>query len=140
MWSEACSTEVCLNVKQGAFADGKVNLLSYCEVVTVKQSAAVWPYDNRFVTRPDTWATCTHPHEVVIENKDAIVLDAKNNTFTGPEGYFKVVIDEFDGTTVKAWHMEDKEGNKTPDLSNRRSGKNVNLDRKRGVMWKRECV
>ena len=43
----------------------------------------------------------------MIANKEAIVLDGgANNVFVGPDNQFKIVIDEFDGTTVKAWHVE----------------------------------
>ncbi|CDX04456.1 hypothetical protein DesLBE_2225 [Desulfitobacterium sp. LBE] len=63
----------------------------------------------------------------MLENKDEIVLDATNNVFVGPDEYFKVVIDEFDGQVVKAWHVEDVNGNKTPNLAERAQGKNIDL-------------
>lgn len=49
-------------------------------------------------------------------NSDAIVLDAKNNTFVGPNGFFKLVVDQFDGKEIKAWHIEDAKGNKSRNL------------------------
>lgn len=63
----------------------------------------------------------------MLENKDEIVLDATNNVFVGPDEYFKVVIDEFDGQVVKAWHVEDVNGNKTPNLAERAQGKHIDL-------------
>lgn len=63
----------------------------------------------------------------MLENKDEIVLDATNNVFVGPDKFFKVVIDEFDGQVVKAWHVEDIKGNKTPNLADRAKGKNIDL-------------
>ncbi|MGE4274362.1 MAG: hypothetical protein AB7E31_16115 [Desulfitobacterium sp.] len=63
----------------------------------------------------------------MLENKDEIVLDATNNVFVGPDQYFKAVIDEFDGQEVKAWHIEDVKGNKTPNLAQRAKGKNIDL-------------
>lgn len=63
----------------------------------------------------------------MLENKDEIVLDATNNVFVGPDKYFKVVIDQFDGQVVKAWHVEDVKGNKTPNLADRAKGKNIDL-------------
>ena len=63
----------------------------------------------------------------MIENKEEIVLDNANNVFVGPNGYFKILIDEFDGTTVKAWHLEDSKGNSTLNLSDRAKGKHIDL-------------
>ncbi|AGA68394.1 hypothetical protein Desdi_0871 [Desulfitobacterium dichloroeliminans LMG P-21439] len=63
----------------------------------------------------------------MLENKDEIVLDSTNNVFVGPDEYFKVVIDEFDGQVVKSWHVEDVNGNKTPNLADRAQGKNIDL-------------
>lgn len=45
----------------------------------------------------------------------------------GPENYFKIVIDDFDGKTVKAWHFEDAEGNKSPNLASFANGHNIDL-------------
>jgi hypothetical protein len=52
----------------------------------------------------------------MLENKEAIELDSANNVFVGPNEYFKVVVDEFDGKAVQAWHIEDSLGNKTDNL------------------------
>lgn len=65
--------------------------------------------------------------EGMLENDKQIVLDAANNVFVGPNGYFKVVIDKFDGKTIKAWHVEDAKGNSTGNLAARAGGKNVDL-------------
>ena len=65
--------------------------------------------------------------EGMLENDKPIVLDAANNVFVGPNGYFKVVIDKFDGKTVSAWHVEDAKGNSTGDLAGRAQGKNIDL-------------
>ncbi len=63
----------------------------------------------------------------MITNKEEIVLDGgANNVFVGPDGQFKIVIDEFDGTTVKAWHVETARG-KTANLSTRAEGKHIDL-------------
>jgi hypothetical protein len=63
--------------------------------------------------------------EVMLENKEAITLDSTNNVFVGPEGYFKVMIDEFDGKAVKAWHIETAKGGKTGNLV---SGEGTHID------------
>jgi hypothetical protein len=58
------------------------------------------------------------------ENKEAIVLDSTDNVFVGPNEYFKIVIDEFDGESVQAWHIEDSMGNSTMNLA-RGEGKHI---------------
>lgn len=63
----------------------------------------------------------------MIENPEEIILDSTNNVFVGPNGYFKIVIDQFDGTTVKAWHVEDSKGNKTANLADRAQGKHIDV-------------
>jgi polyhydroxyalkanoate synthesis regulator phasin len=65
-------------------------------------------------------------NELMLENKDPIELDSANNVFVGPNNYFKIVIDDFDGTTVKAWHLEDSQGNKTENLA-QGEGKHIDV-------------
>jgi hypothetical protein len=65
--------------------------------------------------------------EGMLENDKEIVLDSANNVFVGPNGYFKIVIDKFDGNTVEAWHVEDAKGNSTGNLAQRAGGKNIDL-------------
>lgn len=76
-----------------------------------------WPGDPRFVLRPDVCGHCYMLNEVILDNPEAIVLDAENNTFVGPENHFKIVVDDFDGESINAWHIEDNEGRKTPNLA-----------------------
>lgn len=63
----------------------------------------------------------------MIENEQEIILDSTNNVFVGPDGYFKIVIDKFDGKAVQAWHVEDSKGNKTENLATRAKGKHIDL-------------
>lgn len=64
----------------------------------------------------------------MLENNDEIILDGDaNNVFVGPNGYFKIVIDDFDGETVKAWHLEDADGNRSPNLATRSQGQHIDL-------------
>ena len=65
--------------------------------------------------------------EGMLENDQEIILDSTNNVFVGPNNYFKVVIDAFDGKTVKAWHVEDAKGNATGNLAQRAGGKHIDL-------------
>lgn len=53
-------------------------------------------------------------------------MDAKNNTYAGPENQFTIVIDKFDGKTVQAWHIETPRG-KTANLAERGKGKHIDL-------------
>jgi len=63
----------------------------------------------------------------MVANREAIVLDSANNVFVGPNSYFKIVIDSFDGTAVQAWHVEDPKGNKTGNLAGSARGRNIDL-------------
>ncbi|MFR0874845.1 MAG: hypothetical protein ACLSHC_09790 [Bilophila wadsworthia] len=37
--------------------------------------------------------------------------------FVGPNKHFSIVIDEFDGKIVKAWHIENSKGEKSSNLA-----------------------
>lgn len=63
----------------------------------------------------------------MLENIDPIVLDGTNNVFVGPNGYFSIVVDEFDGETIQAWYVEDSAGNRTPNLAARAGGRHVDV-------------
>ncbi len=65
--------------------------------------------------------------EGMLENDQPIVLDAANNVFVGPNGYFKLVIDKIENDKVLAWHVEDASGKSTGNLAARAKGKNVDL-------------
>ena len=47
--------------------------------------------------------------------------------FVGPNKHFSIVIDEFDGKIVKAWHIEKSKGEKSPNLATRSGGKHIDL-------------
>lgn len=68
---------------------------------------------------------CTAIIETVIENTNEIVLDAANNVLVGPDGYFKIVIDEFDGNTIQAWHFEGPKGGASSNLADMSNGKHL---------------
>lgn len=64
----------------------------------------------------------------MVENAHEIVLDGEaNKVFVGPNKQFSIVIDEFDGKQVKAWHIENSKGEKSPNLATRAEGKNIDL-------------
>jgi len=76
-----------------------------------------WPADPRFMVRPDVCGHCYQLNEIILDNKDPIILDEDNPVFEGLGGYFKIVIDDFDGESINAWHIEDRLGRKTPNLA-----------------------
>lgn len=108
----------------GVFAGGKVALMVYHDMTTFSGPAPM-PGDDRFIMRLDNCASCSQLAEIMLENDKEIVLDADHKVFEGPNGYFKIVIDDFDGKTIKAWHIEDGKGNKTANLAERSRGKHI---------------
>jgi hypothetical protein len=89
-------------------------LASGCKTYKINEP---FPEDPRFVTRPDVCGHCYQLNELILDNKEAIVLDAEHPVYEGPNGYFKVVIDDFDGESINAWHIEDRFGKITPNLA-----------------------
>jgi len=78
-----------------------------------------WPGDVRFVVRPDVCGHCYQLNEVILDNSEPIVLDADNPVFKGPEGYFHIVIDDFDGEAINAWHIETRRKNEADEWETR---------------------
>jgi hypothetical protein len=97
------------------FREGKVTLYAWTGAHKLERDKP-WASDPRFTMRPDVCGHCYMLNEFIIDNPEPIVLDAKNPTYSGPNGYFKIVIDDFDGEKIQAWHMEDRTGWKTPNL------------------------
>jgi len=98
------------------FREGKVTLYAWTGAHKLERDKP-WASDPRFTMRPDVCGHCYMLNEFIIDNPEPIVLDAENPTYTGPNGYFKIVIDDFDGEKIQAWHMEDRTGWKTPNLA-----------------------
>lgn len=93
------------------FPEGKVPLYIATGAKTLDRDQP-WPDDPRFLVRPDVCGHCYQLNELILDNKDPIILDADNPVFIGPkgpgypEGYFKIVIDDFDGEAINFWHIE----------------------------------
>jgi hypothetical protein len=98
------------------FSGAEVSLYAVSGVVKVERDKP-WPDDPRFTVRPEVCGHCYMLNEFILDNEKPIVLDEKNNTFLGPKGYFKIVVDDFDGEKINAWHIEDSAGTKTPNLA-----------------------
>jgi hypothetical protein len=56
------------------------------------------------------------------------VLDADHPVYEGPEGYFKIVIDDFDGEAINSWHIETVYKGKTYKTPNMAEFKRNNID------------
>lgn len=98
------------------FAKGEAVIYAGTELVTYERDKT-WPTDDRFVIRPDVCGHCYQLNELILDNKEPIILDAANAEFIGPDGYFKIVVDDFDGEAINAWHIEDSKGRKSPNLA-----------------------
>ena len=53
---------------------------------------------------------------LVIENVKTIVLDSKNAHVDGPNGLFRIVVDQFNTDAITRWHIEDKYGEVSRNL------------------------
>jgi len=98
------------------FTSGKVPVYIATDTLTYERDKP-WPADPRFMVRPDVCGHCYQLNEIILDNKDPIILDEENPVFEGLGGYFKIVIDDFDGESINAWHIEDRLGRKTPNLA-----------------------
>jgi hypothetical protein len=98
------------------FKDGKATFYTWTGAQKLERDKP-WAKDPRYMMRPDVCGHCYMLNEFIMDNPEPIVLDAKNPSYTGPEGYFKIVVTDFDGEKIQAWHMEDKDGNKSPNLA-----------------------
>ncbi len=98
------------------FAGGKVSLYAATGILKVDRDKP-WTDDRRFMVRPEVCGHCYMLNELILDNAKPIILDEENRVFNGPNGYFKIVVDDFDGEKINAWHLEDRTGAKTPNLA-----------------------
>lgn len=79
--------------------------------------------DDRFMVRPDVCGHCYQFNELLLDNPKEIILDKENPVYEGPKRadgtpLFKIVIDDFDGEMIHAWHVETKYKKKTYTTDN----------------------
>jgi hypothetical protein len=98
------------------FSRGAISLYTATGVMTINRDKP-WLGDSRFMVRPEVCGHCYMLNEVILDNDKPIILDEKNNSFSGPNGYFKIVVDDFDGEKINAWHIEDRLGTKSANLA-----------------------
>ncbi len=104
--------DICVTLDVPAnLSRGRVIFYLATDAVTYKRDTP-WQEDPRFLVRPDVCGHCYQLNEVMLDNKESIVIDADNPVFEGPKGYFQIVIDDFDGEAINMWHLETKRKNK----------------------------
>ncbi|TPE47331.1 hypothetical protein [Amaricoccus solimangrovi] len=95
------------------FDGGKASLKVYGGAFALGYGAD-YARDPRFASWPVGCPT-GHSFGYMLTNKDEIRL-RPGEAYAGPEGYFKVVVDAADGAAVTAWHVEDRDGNRSINL------------------------
>lgn len=100
-----------LDVKN-PFKEGKTNLYLFTEIQELERDTP-FEHDNRFMVRPDVCGHCYQLNEVLLDNPEPIILDKDHPTYEGPKDaqgkpLFTIVIDDFDGEKIHAWHIETK--------------------------------
>jgi hypothetical protein len=98
------------------FSERTVSLYAATGIMKIERDKP-WPDDPRFMVRPEVCGHCYMLNELILDNANPIILDEKNNAVLGPNGYFKIVVDDFDGEKINAWHIEDKTGKITANLA-----------------------
>ena len=96
-----------------ALQDGKAQLKIYGDVFSIRYGAD-YPDDPRFATYPIGCPT-GHNFGIMWTNKAALSIPPGGN-ITGPEGYFKIIVEHLQGNEVAAWHVEDQQGNRSINL------------------------
>jgi len=128
----------------GAFDGDKANLKVYGKAFSLRYGQD-YARDPRYTTYPVGCPT-GHAFGFMLVNKDEIHLKP-GESFNGPEGYFKIVVDTVSGDKVTGWHVEDRKGARSinlggPDVSNvdlvlgqgRVAGQAILFDAGRGML------
>lgn len=97
------------------------------------ERGAPFPFDPRFMVRPDVCGHCYQVNEVLLDNPEPIILDKENPVYEGPRGedgepLFRIVVDDFDGEIIHAWHVESGEGEELEKTDNLAFRPRKNLD------------
>lgn len=96
-----------------AFKDGKANLKIYAKAFSLRYGED-YADDKRFAVYPVGCPT-GHNFGFMLVNKEEIRLKP-GGSVDGPEGYFKIAVDRIEGDKVLAWHVADKQGNRSANL------------------------
>lgn len=96
-----------------AFKDGKANLKIYGKAFSLRYGDT-YAGDTRFAVYPVGCPT-GHNFGFMLVNREEIRLKP-GASVDGPEGYFKIALDRIEGDKVLAWHIADKQGNRSANL------------------------
>jgi hypothetical protein len=96
-----------------AFKDGKANLKIYGKAFSLRYGDT-YAADARFAVYPVGCPT-GHNFGFMLVNREEIRLKP-GASVDGPEGYFKVAVDRIEGDKVLAWHIADRQGNRSANL------------------------
>ena len=117
---------------QEPFEKDKTRLYLFTDVRELERGAP-FPFDPRFMVRPDVCGHCYQVNEVLLDNPEPIILDQNNLTYEGPRGedgkpLFRIVVDDFDGEMIHGWHIESGEGEERVKTDNLAFRPRTNLD------------
>jgi hypothetical protein len=95
---------------QNPFEEGKAGLWFFRDLQKMERNMPL-ASDPRFIIRPDVCGHCYQLNELLFANAEPIILDRMNNRFEGPKDQngaplFTLVLDDFDGEEIHAWHLE----------------------------------
>jgi hypothetical protein len=96
-----------------AIKDGKANLKLYAKASSLRYGDT-YAGDPRFAVYPVGCPT-GHNFGFMLVNKDEIRI-APGASIDGPEKYFKIVVTDISDVDVRAWHIEDRDGNRSVNL------------------------
>jgi hypothetical protein len=96
-----------------AIKDGQAELKLYAKTFSLNYGDT-YAFDKRFAVYPIACPT-GHNFGFMLTNKDEIRI-APGATIDGPEKYFKITVDQIDGTDVRGWHISDHDGNRSANL------------------------
>lgn len=105
------ASEVMLEMDvQKPFEGEKAGIWFFEELEQLERNQEL-PGDPRFAVRPDVCGHCYQLNELLFDNVEPIILDKNNPRFEGPKGpdgkpLFTLVLDNFDGEMIHAWHIE----------------------------------
>jgi len=119
------------------FEKNKARLYMFTEVQELERGAP-FPFDPRFKVRPDVCGHCYQVNEVLLDNPEPIILDKNNPIYEGPRNkndrpLFRIVVDNFDGEMIHAWHIEAEKGDELIKTENLAFRPRTNLDVLLGV-------
>lgn len=119
------------------FKDGKARLWTFTEIQLLERDTP-FEFDPRFMVRPDVCGHCYQFNEILLDNPETIILDNDNPVYEGPRGedgkpLFRIVLDNFDGEMIHAWHIETEYRDKVYETDNLAFRPRKNLDVLAGV-------